>query len=74
MERPSPGTVISSWLNAEDKSAAWLSRETGLSQAHISLVLAGKKRLSPESADTLAGLMNVDARLLLGISVPEAAE
>lgn len=70
---PRAGDLLGEWLASQKKPAAWLAREAELSQAHMSLVLRGKKGLSPEAAGRIASLTQIDARLLLEIGVPSEA-
>jgi len=37
-----------SWLTAHDRNQAWACRQLGISQAWLSLVLAGKRPCSPQ--------------------------
>lgn len=45
---------------AHDKSRYALSKETGISQAHLSLVVSGQRTLSVETIDKLTEAMGLE--------------
>ena len=67
------GALIASWLESEGRRPSWLAKEAAISPAHLSLVMSGKKGLSPASAERIADLTDIDVRRLLGISVKSEA-
>lgn len=55
---------LSAVLESQDRSASWLARRCGKSPSYVSLVVAGKRRPSPEFRAKAAGVLGVPEQIL----------
>jgi transcriptional regulator with XRE-family HTH domain len=62
-----PTLDLNRWLRVRDKSAAWLAKETGLSEATISLIANHQTAGSPDSLGKIAKAFGVSVGELLDL-------
>lgn len=64
---------LKDWLPDSGLTIAALAAKAEVSASQMSLIVNGKRRPSPETAELLQGITGIDARHLLGIAVPKEA-